>query len=123
MESLKALREQRGLSRETLAVGADMSPVTLWRYETGQRSPTVDQLEKLAEVMGVEVGDLLPKVQASLWPEEEPERRNREPSDAQRRFAKVDELAAEYLMGRAEKHDAEVMDPNSPHFANATAAA
>ncbi len=68
MERLKALREQRGLSRETLAVGADMSPVTLWRYETGKRSPTVDQLEKLAEVMDVEVGDILPKAQAPLWP-------------------------------------------------------
>lgn len=76
MERLKELREQKGLSREVLAVGADMSPVTLWRYETGQRSPTAEQLEKLAEVMGVEVADFFPKAQASL-PFDELERRYR----------------------------------------------
>src|SRR3954452_8376790 len=66
MEKLKRLRDQKGLSQAKVAVLADMNPVTLWRYETGQRSPTVEQLEKLAEVMGVEVSDFFPKDQAPL---------------------------------------------------------
>jgi len=100
-----------------------VDPATISLIETGKRRPHLETLDSLALVLGVEVGDFFPKVQASLWLEEEPERRNPEPSDAQRRLAKVDELAAEYLVGRAEKHDEEVTDPNSPHFANATAAA
>lgn len=71
MERLKVLREQKGLSREILAADADMSPVTIWRYETGQRSPTVEQLEKLARVLDVEVSEFFPKAQASLWSDDE----------------------------------------------------
>lgn len=64
MERLKILRETKGLSQAQLAVMADMNPTTLWRYETGQRSPTVEQLERLAEVLEVEVNDFFPKDQA-----------------------------------------------------------
>ncbi len=67
MERLKVLREQRGLSRETLAAEADVSPVTLWRYETGKRSPNVETLEKLAKVLEIEVSAFFPKVQPSLF--------------------------------------------------------
>jgi transcriptional regulator with XRE-family HTH domain len=67
MERLKVLREQRGLSREILAAEADVSPVTIWRYETGKRSPNVEALEKLALAMGTEVADFFPKAQAPLF--------------------------------------------------------
>jgi transcriptional regulator with XRE-family HTH domain len=66
MEQIRTLREQKKMSQAKLAVLADMNPATLWRYETGQRSPTVDQLERLAEVLGVEVSDFFPKDQAPL---------------------------------------------------------
>lgn len=66
MERLKILRETKGLSQAQLAVMADMNPTTLWRYETGQRSPTVEQLERLAEVLEVEVNDFFPKARAPL---------------------------------------------------------
>ncbi|MGI8541394.1 MAG: helix-turn-helix domain-containing protein [Rubrobacteraceae bacterium] len=67
MERLKVLREQRGFSREILAADADVSPVTLWRYETGKRSPNVETLEKLAKVLDVEVADFFPKAEPSLF--------------------------------------------------------
>lgn len=66
VEQLRTLRETKGMSQAKLAVLADMNPVTLWRYETGQRSPTVEQLERLADVLGIEVGDLFPKDQDPL---------------------------------------------------------
>ena len=72
MEQITTLREQKGLSRAKLAVLADMNPVTLWRYETGQRSPTVDQLERLAEVLEIEVSDFFPKDQSPLPLEDRP---------------------------------------------------
>lgn len=66
MERLKVLRKRKGISRETLAASADMSAVAIWRYETGRRSPTADQLEKLAVALDVEVADFFPKAQAPL---------------------------------------------------------
>ncbi len=123
MQELRRIRKERGLTQRGLADASGVDPATISLIETGKRRPHLETLDSLALVLGVEVIEFFPKVQASLWPEEEPERRNPEPSDAQRRLAKVDELAAEYLVGRAEKHDVEVTDPNSPHFANATAAA
>jgi len=113
---IRRLREDRGWTGAQLAVYAGMAPSAVSQIETGRRSPNTGSLAKIAKALEVEVGDFFPKAEAPLpfSPDE---------GDAQRRFAKVDELAAEYLVGRAEKHDAEVTDPNSPHFANATAAA
>ena len=68
-----------------------------------------------------ERSEVYPKLQASLWPEEEPERRNPEPGEAERRLSKVPEALGEYIGGRAKQHDAEIRDPASPHFASATA--
>lgn len=66
MERLKELREQKGLSRETLAASAAIGANSLWRYETGRRSPTAETLEKLALVLDVEVADFFPIAQAPL---------------------------------------------------------
>ncbi len=69
-----------------------------------------------------ERSEVYPKVQASLWPEEEPERRNPvHGGEAERRLSKVPEALGEYIGGRAKQHDAEIRDPASPHFASATA--
>jgi len=115
--SLKEAQAELGLSERT--IHRWIKSGKLKSYKPGRDH----QIPESAIRKVIEESEVYPKVQASLWPEEEPERRNPEPSDAPRRLAKVDELAAEYLVGRAEKHDEEVTDPNSPHFANATAAA
>ena len=131
-EQIATLREEKTLTQVELAEKANISPSTLSQIESGRvPRPHVGTMRKIARALGVEPAELRkvspeeltarPKVQASLWPEEEPERRNPEPSEAE--LETVNKLAAEYLVGRAEKHDAEVADPNSPHFANATAAA
>ncbi len=67
-----------------------------------------------------ERSEVYPKLQASLWPEEEPQRRNPEPGEAER-LSKVPEALEEYIVGRAKDHGAEIRDPASPHFASATA--
>lgn len=66
MRMLKALRDKKGLSQARLAAKAEMNPVTIWRIETGQRSPTVKQLERIAAAMNMEVADFFPKVQVAL---------------------------------------------------------
>ncbi|MBQ0055316.1 MAG: LexA family transcriptional regulator [Synergistaceae bacterium] len=52
---LKLLREKRGLLQEDLALLAEVTPVTLSRYERGERTPTVATAEKLAAALGVHV--------------------------------------------------------------------
>jgi transcriptional regulator with XRE-family HTH domain len=76
MHRVRELREEKGLTQVRLAVAADMNPATLNRIEMGKASPNLKTLERLADALGVEVGDFFPKFQASLWPEEEPQRRN-----------------------------------------------
>ena len=56
---IKALREQRGLSQESLAAKAGVSRGDLARLETGRHDPTVGTVEKLAKALRVKVTDLL----------------------------------------------------------------
>ena len=84
MEKLKELRINAGFSQRELATRAGLTPGAVWQVEH-RKSGSPATLKKLADVLGVEVGDFYPKVQASLWPEEEPERRNPEPGEAERR--------------------------------------
>lgn len=54
---LRAARERLG-SRETIADQLGISDVTLWRWESGQSSPTVVQLRKMQD-LGFDVIQLL----------------------------------------------------------------
>jgi XRE family transcriptional regulator, regulator of sulfur utilization len=53
-------RERRGLSYRNLARRARIGLSTLYRIESGEASPTVAMLEKLAEALGIAVRDFLP---------------------------------------------------------------
>jgi len=66
MEELRKLRREKKLSQAKLAALADLDPSTVNQLETGTRRANMRTLEKLAGVLGVEVGDLFPKVQAPL---------------------------------------------------------
>ena len=55
-----ALRRDRKLSRRAVAKAAGMfSMDSLRRWEIGEQSPRLDELERLAEVLGVPVGEVL----------------------------------------------------------------
>ena len=73
-QEIKRLREARGWIQAKLAVEAGMAPSAVNQIENGKRSPSANSLNKLAGALGVEVGDLFPKGQASL-PDFEGERR------------------------------------------------
>ena len=61
MERIRELRKERGLSQVKLAVMADMDPATLNRLERGTGNPNLKTLERVAQVLGVEVADFFPK--------------------------------------------------------------
>jgi transcriptional regulator with XRE-family HTH domain len=58
--SLRAIREQAGISQEALAHNIDMSRRYLSGIERGEANPTLDQIARLADGLGVEPRDLLP---------------------------------------------------------------
>lgn len=58
-EKIRALREAKGLSQRELAdaLGLDQTTVSAW--ERGVAEPTVFNLRRLADVLGVSPGELL----------------------------------------------------------------
>lgn len=57
---LRETREQVGVSQEALAHTIDMSRRYLSGIERGEANPTLDQIVRLAQGLGVEPSDLLP---------------------------------------------------------------
>lgn len=57
---LRATREQAGISQEALAHDIDMSRRYLSGIERGEANPTLDQIVRLADGLGVEPSELLP---------------------------------------------------------------
>ena len=59
MHNLKELRIKKGLSQEQLAKQLNISSVGICQYELGKRSPNVEMLKKLAQVLDCTIDDLL----------------------------------------------------------------
>ncbi len=64
---VRRLREERGLNQAQLAVSVGTGPSAISQIENGKRSPNSETLVKLARALEVEVSDLFPKVQGSLF--------------------------------------------------------
>ena len=58
-ENVRRLREERGLSQETLAFEAGMQRTYVSGIERGIRNPTVTVLERLASALKVAMADLV----------------------------------------------------------------
>lgn len=56
---LSKYRELQNLDKKDMAARLDVSPNTYGRYEKGEHEPTVDQWEKIAEILKVPVEELL----------------------------------------------------------------
>lgn len=57
--TIKSLREGNGLTQQQLADYLGVNRVQLAYFESGERKPAVAALEKLANLFGLEVADLL----------------------------------------------------------------
>ena len=66
MLEVKRLRQKREWNQTELAYHAGLAPSVISQIENGKRDPSSRTLRKLAEALGVEVGDLFPKGQAPL---------------------------------------------------------
>lgn len=57
-ENIKAIRKQRGLSQEELAIRLHVVRQTVSKWEKGLSVPDSDMLVKIAEVLEASIGDL-----------------------------------------------------------------
>ena len=60
---LRYLREQKGLSQDIFAGRVGMSRATYIRVESGEKSPTIDELSTMAWVLGVSIESLISDTQ------------------------------------------------------------
>ena len=58
-ENLKALRKQKGLTQEELAIRLNVVRQTVSKWESGRSVPDADILMKIADVLDVSLSDLL----------------------------------------------------------------
>ncbi|MDY4604311.1 helix-turn-helix transcriptional regulator [Clostridium tertium] len=58
---IKSLRKKKGLTQSELAKKCDLSKNAIWNYENNKRDPTVKTLNKIGEVLGVDLGYLIVK--------------------------------------------------------------
>lgn len=69
LDQLSELRKKRGLTQAGLAEQVGVEQPTIQRWEKGKREPNLEQLTRLADILGVEPGDLLASnVVASIGP-------------------------------------------------------
>ena len=61
---LPPARKKAGLTQVSLAHLIGVHPVTVARWETGERSPDLDTVQRLAAALGVQPGALLDEPEA-----------------------------------------------------------
>lgn len=59
---VKELREARDWSQERLAEVLDLDSTYISRIETGKRSPSLPNIARIAQALGVHIADLFQKV-------------------------------------------------------------
>lgn len=58
MEKIRIFREKAGLSQRELASALNISQSAIAQWESGETQPTIDNLRKAADILGVTPGDL-----------------------------------------------------------------
>jgi len=63
---IRDVREDLGMPAAELARRVGVAPNTVWRYEAGEREPSMAMLEKIARALRTEPAELLRSVSASI---------------------------------------------------------
>lgn len=59
MENLRVIREKRGFTQINLSIKLEVAQETISGYEVGKSNPSVENLEKLADILGTSTDYLL----------------------------------------------------------------
>lgn len=63
---IRILRQEKNMTQERLAELSDISVSFLGGIERGQKSPTIETVEKLASALGISMGQLLARCDGEL---------------------------------------------------------
>lgn len=58
-ENIRFLRKEKGITQRELAEKCECATGTIQQYELGKRQPRLEQLKRIAKILGVYVGELL----------------------------------------------------------------
>lgn len=61
-ERIRNYRKMAGLTQKELSELSGVAPGTIRQYETGKRQPRIEQLQKIAPLLKVEISDLLGEI-------------------------------------------------------------
>ena len=56
---MRQRRDKLGISREKLGRQLDVSGGTVYHWETGQRTPTLDHIDRIAAALGIKAHELV----------------------------------------------------------------
>lgn len=56
IKQIKTLMAQKGISQQRMAEILDVAPVTVARWMNGTRTPDIDYVERMALVLGMQIG-------------------------------------------------------------------
>ncbi len=59
--TIPELIKASGLSDKELAISAGVDNATAWRWRTGRRKPSLDQVDNLARALKIHPADLIPR--------------------------------------------------------------
>lgn len=62
-ERIKLIRKQKGMTQKQLAEQCGMATGAIQQYELGKREPRQEQLQKIAEILDVDIFALIGKAQ------------------------------------------------------------
>ena len=58
-QRIREAREELGMQRTVLARRLGVAPNTVWRYESGEREPSIAMMEKIAHELRTDLADLM----------------------------------------------------------------
>lgn len=56
---IKEIRKEKGMTAAELAKAVNTTPVSISRYETGKRLPSIEKAYEIAKVLGVTIDELI----------------------------------------------------------------
>ena len=59
VKNLKVLRKAAGISGVEFAKMMKVSPITVYRWEVGERTPTAKHFQKISQILNVPMEDLV----------------------------------------------------------------
>jgi transcriptional regulator with XRE-family HTH domain len=77
-ERIRELRTEKGLSQADLARKLEVSPVTVYRWESGTREISLTMLGQVAAELDAELSEFFPNPQSPLFQPEDEQRRAQE---------------------------------------------